>query len=738
LSRRAAARAALLALAGGALFLAAWRGGLPAFAHDWQISPEWGQYREACASLGNVVARDNFGGPNAYLYTYPFALACRLAVLPFSSAAWLGIELFALGALNATGAAALLRALGVRSALAAGLGAILFVASPLFVNELAAGHLLYCWGTAGLAWGCAFSLRLAERGTLADLCRAAAAWAVALLTIQFTLVLVPLVALLLVRGPRRLGVAALLGLIVLLELPTAAVVAFADPAAFLHADRVTVHWQLNLSTSVPNALSGFGYFAGYAERAYGALAPPFVWLRIALLVAGAAIALRVRDAGRLTAFAAAGAGALLVAGLEGPLDAPLEFVFRTLPQAAVFRELYHFSVLPALGVCLAGATLAELPRIGKTAAAACAVLAVGAAAPFLTGSVLGGAPRLGERDIAGWRAVVAAVDPSLASGAVLYVPNLQPLGPSPAESGVDPESFAIAGHPALYQFQPDPDVAWAYARYRAGDLVTLAHADVVAAVVRPQWHSFRYQKAETALLPLAALCTSGPSGAPRAPRIEPFPAAAAGWRAAVPPADYLGLPESSVVDDDPRHDWVDGTRWSGCFPALAELPTETRFTLSRRALLLDPPPGRHDFLAWAPQGAYLDDGARRRRLAPAPHFSIVHSGGALRISSGGGPVAVTGWIARGEDPFWWRSSAGCGRYAMLARRVDPYSRLDGELATPQGSFPLAAEVPGCGAPAPRPTLLAYGVGALQAASEGSFVILVVLGSALRATRTPRS
>jgi hypothetical protein len=728
LSWGAAARA-FLPLIGGALFLAAWRGGLPVFAHDWQISPDWAQYRDACAALGNVAARDNFGGPNPYLYVFPLALACRLAALPLPSATWLGLELFALGAINAAGAAALLRALGVRSALGIQLGALCFVASPLFVNELTAGHLLYCYGSAGLAWACAFTLDVADRGTVADICRAAAAWALALVTIQFTFVLLPLGAALLVVGRRRRAVVALLGLVVLLELPTTVVFAFADAAAFLHADRVTVHWQQSLSTSVPNALSGFGYFAGYAERAYGALAAPLLWVRLALVAAGAVVALALRAGRRFWALAAGVAGALMVAGLDGPLEEPLEVVFRTLPQAAVIRELYHFSVLPALAVALSVAMLVDLRRARPAFAACAAVLLAVSAAPFLTGAALREVPRLDEGHIAAWRSAASAIRSLDVPGSVLYVPSLQPLGPSLAESGVDPDAFRIGAHAALAQFQPDPAVAWVYARYRQGDVDTLARAGVAAAVVRPEWRSFHYEKVETALAPLASLCTREPHAFPGAPRVEAFPRRMHAWRSAAPPAEYLGLPAPSLDDNDPRHGWVDGTRWSGCFPALAELPTDTRLTLSGRALLLRPPPGRYVFLAWAPRGALLG-GSRLRSIAPSPHFAAVRSDGPVQISGHGGPLAVTGWIADGEEPYWWRSAGDCGRYAILPARVSRYVKLQGALAAPDGTLPLAAEAPGCGAPQIEATPLARSVAALQGLSEGLFLVLVALGAAL--------
>lgn len=437
--------------------------GIPTLRHDWN----WPIDRTAIPSFVHESIDGwvsiGLGQPNPHPTTY-------LIALPIAAAMWLFGPLAALAFLTAIVGYVCMRSIGEVSARwnntgPAALGIGLFALfNPWVYNEVVAGHLVMLLAYGGLI------------GLLSEMMRARGAssvrlalW-VALIQAQLQFFIVAMLALVAFAFVTRKWMPPALG--VIFGMPSV-IGLFAERGALLRIP-YEVEWQTNQSVAPLALLSLGGYFPGYADR-LGIAAAVCVWTILALAIAGAVVARRLRAAS--WAIGATVVVYVAILGVHGPLAVPYEWIVRNVRESGVFRELYDLAgVFAALIALLACAVTARFRATSYVALAAGIVLPV----TWLVRP---------PSDL--WIGSSSYPHPAVSAPPftrVAFLPAFQPLGlRAGGGDGADPDAYVYPDRVApLNEYFPSYPVDMALARYeQSGDAQSLRALGVAEIVPRP-------------------------------------------------------------------------------------------------------------------------------------------------------------------------------------------------------------------------------------------------------------
>ncbi|GAC1542276.1 MAG: hypothetical protein NVS3B16_07020 [Vulcanimicrobiaceae bacterium] len=658
------------------------RTGIPSLHHDWSWPADAAQARAQARSAVSPVIPDNFGSLNFYQFNAPFWALVAGGETFFGGA--VALRLLLVIVLGGGGIAVFhfLRSAFDAGPIAAAAGAVLYITNAAVANRLGAGHLTYLVAYMMFPLIVWQFVRIA-RG------RSAPAWIALIAIVPLAIVhpqflVFPAIAAFIivpfVSANRRapLLLAALLPLI--LSPFTLAVALTGSPATDLSFERTTLHWQFANSAPLREALElsngphGYDQLAPEALRDLRALAMGTLWL---LALVGAVRFARVRPFFFVAAF-----GLAMQWGLRGPLSAPLGFFYTHYIAASLFRELYHFAVFSALGLCICA--ISAFPRAGAFAF----VLALFQAAPQYSGAYFGGIAFETDRDIAAVSKIVSADG---RPGYVAFVPMLQPVGPDPAHAGDDPQAFQFPGHATLHEFMPQAPLVQIDLALRADPgnaAAILASYGVRYVVVRPNWQSYYESSQEPELL---ALLKSHPA--------IPQQIAAIGrhlhvvwrgdhtWLARIdePAAFVHGPPLSPLrrhpteafvrrtpIVTNPMDGWADSLRWFWWSPRNTDTVNPGLITASETPLALETNDDRATVYAWT---------TGRASIVSAAGTAAVR-GDVAAYRTGRGLVTVL--PARGAVTGF----AGVGAAASEAPRV----ARDGRCTSIAGAAPVVVAV----------------------------------------------
>lgn len=551
--------------------------GLPAFNHDWSWPPDAIAARALFLNSVGLFSDNNFGSLNYYAGSAAGNAVIAACVLVFGSL--LGLKILVLVLVGCAGVStyALARAIGAARLAAVACG-IVYCASPVVGNELAAGHVAYLFGYSLLPLIALCALDIARGGRALPVLALLAAVPLSIAQPQFGPfdAIVVLAFIVFATSRRSAALVVLVALFALLASPLQVSLAlFGHALSGLSFDKTTLHWEAANSTSFWPTFLGAGYPSGY-DRAAGSVLLTLGSAGGAALWAAALWALRETRA----AIAFVGLSilaALVCAGINGPLAGAIAYAFVHVPQSALFRELYHFSVLVVLGLVIALACTRS-----RFLAVPLAIAAVLYAAPQLSGAFW--------HDVSGYdaseiRQIDEVVASDTAQGSVLYWPLLQPLGPPSMRGGADPDAFAIGPHASIAEFLPMQPVS------QLGFLICDRHRAVRPlleqfgiryVVVRPHWGSLYFQKIEPMLRMFAVSAPAPGCGTKRLiaalPAIwrgtthvllkvpEPKPFVSSRFSDPVyrlPVAQAFAASSESV---NPHRTFVDGVRWQWRLP----------------------------------------------------------------------------------------------------------------------------------------------------------------------------
>lgn len=645
--------------------------GLPAFNHDWSWPPDIVQ---AASTLHQALAPysdSNFGALNYYMASAPLwaidvALSSVFGIIT-------GLKVLLTLAVLGSGLAAYFMAceLGATRPTSWAI-AVLYAASPVIANELAAGHAGYILGYAclpAIAWA---GLRIAAGEVLLPALALGALLPLSIIQPQFAFFNGALLfgIALLARSARMRWVLAAATSYAFLCAPFAIGAAlFAHPLQALSFDRALLHWEAANSAPLRQAFLGAGYPPGYDALA----APQLIWLRTvcgAVLWCAVVASAITNRRGALAVTACTVLAALLCAGANGPLWNVLAQLFVNVPQAALFRELYHFSALVVFGIAVALALL-RTPYIAVLPFAV-----AGFAAAQLTGGFWGAVHWYGNEEIA---TVSQIVSREPGNGFVLFVPMLQPLGPSAAVAGSDPDAFPMGTHASLNEFvpmQPLSQLDTLLAK-SSNPARVLRDFGVRFVVIRRTWSSQYFARLEPGLVQVVG---SSPPRQAAAPRLER--ALRIVWRGShidlaavdVPKPIVNGTPagpfrrlaglspiEPDPATADPARGWTDATRWQWWDPAFSGPVNPGVFALGGVPLPLAARSGAMLVLN-APAGGSLETAHGRITVSRTQGFTAIALPPTARSFVPAGPAIVAGYAAAPPLP---RPKDGCGYVQMM-------------------------------------------------------------------------
>lgn len=725
---------------------------MAAFQHDWTIPSTMIGFRSAAYETFGVWLSGGLGMPNVYGFAYPL------------SAAWLTLSgfvgpeeivVFTLFAALSIGAMAIVIALRARepriSEFSCAVGGLFFVANPYVVNELGAGHIAELVGYAAYAWVIAI---IASESTIPMF--VAASWLAIFTTIAATQPqygTFSLLAIVLAALTSALRVSTALIAITLALLCEAGVITTMIVSRGMNAlavDRVTLHWEEAQSRSLVEAFAGFGYAPHYAEHLYGSWNfPTCVAFGGIALCAFVTLFLRMI---RGEAFARmlvimSFVGVFFAAGLFGPFAFVLTFTFLHVDSFAFFRELYHFEALVMLTTSIGIALLiGSLRSRGLSFCALPALL-------ILTFPVLAGRaaviPRLPHAHQEAMRHAALRIAATSGTGRVLYIPLRNPMGEVlSTQFGTDPDAFPIGSHGAIAEFQPNPlgeHIAWLLSN--DGDvhvrLPILAAYGVQFIVDRSNWTSRRFTDTfEPLLQPLAKDCQhrrSNFTGFRPLMRenglvlyLNPFYHGTDSPIATMP-ARFAALPAPSLRSDDPRADWVDGSRWAGCFPELGALPTRTLFTIGKRTLVLDTGDTMHTLWIWAPNGARINDEQTQQQVVAARFIPVALLVKRRVTIYTQGPTAVAGISDEAAVDTWARTQTPTHSTILWARpeitRPLPLQADEVLTLSHAGDFPTVFHSGTIHPPTLSETFIRRGVRLASLSAFGAFAGLITFNIA---------
>ncbi|HVS45397.1 MAG TPA: hypothetical protein VMS32_01905 [Verrucomicrobiae bacterium] len=632
--------------------------GIPAFNHDWSWPPDriqaWSQFRDAISPF----TANNFGQLNFYIGSAPSALVAALAVQMFG--AQLGVKILSslllFGALLA--AFALAKRLGATPVVGVSC-ALVYAASPVVANEMAAGHLGYLFGYAALPIITLSGLQLAmgSRRTLAVLAL--------IVVVPFSIAqpqfiafdaLVILVLVPWARTGRDRLVLVLTALAILCASPYEIVlVLFSHPLTALSADRANLHWEAANSSALWKAYIGSAYVRPYDAGVPAALLAGRAAAGVLLWLIAIVNVVRTR---RWTTFLALTVlAAWLNAGANGPLWSVMSFAFAHVPQLAIFRELYHFSGLIMLGLL----TLCALSRL-RPITWVLPLAAILFALPQLTGDYWQLVSTYDNAEIA---TVARIVNADRGTGLVMFWPLLQPLGESAALAGADPDAFAIGSHPSLSEFvpvQPLSQLGALMCDSKRDPGRILAQFGVRYVIVRTTWRSFYDQRMEPGLRDLVAgrdpqNCADDRvlrglqvvwRGESHALALVSVPTPRVGGTLFADPVWRLPIERAFDPSDltaDPRRGWVDGNRWQWWDPTFYGPVNPGIFSMGHVAYELPIHSGGMQMFANAPEGLLFAGSSVRYAVRGARGFRAIRIPDGASVVTALGPTMLAGLAA---------------------------------------------------------------------------------------------
>ena len=443
-------------------------------------------------------------GPNAFVAIVPIHILLSAAALVATPKIVLVVFLVATGAAAFVGAARLASAaLPIQGAWAP-FGGLLYLGSPVFFNKLVAGHYFYLGAYALLPWGLYYLIHDSDFVWWRSGLRSGVVLALAGMQVQF-LVFGPLLALGagLVYG--RLRSAALAACVVLVTALGQLTNFIAVNAPVTLSSLVTIpHWIMNNSSSLQEALRGIGYFPHYYEAVASGFQLQALWTIPLLAVIGA---VGSKDRLRALCWLVLGLfGVVVMSGAKGPLALPIAAAFHWAP-VSIFRELYHFGVIPALAFAVLGVAALNRAQESRWFYAVptflLAALAFVGCAPLFAHAY---AAELPQYDFSATvRAVLDHVSPG--GGRLLWLPAQQPIQVSGAVGGVDPMTWPDNRIQTLSEPLPSGTLAYAVAELQIDDRAAadaLANVGVGYVAVRPRFASGAYDLLEPALRPLVS------------------------------------------------------------------------------------------------------------------------------------------------------------------------------------------------------------------------------------------
>ncbi len=455
----------MIAVAAAIVFAAFVAGkGIPTLRHDWA----WPVGRSAIPSFLHESIDGwvsiGLGQPNPHPTPY-------LIALPISAAMWLFGPLSALALVAAIIGYVCMRSVAAVSsrwndALPGTLGIGLFALfNPWVYNEVVAGHLVMLLAYGGIIG----MLSEMARGRSASPVRLAL-W-IALIEAQLQFFILAMAALVAFAFATRKWLPPILGAIVAMP---SVIGLLAERGALLRIP-YEVEWQTNQSVAPLALLSLGGYFPGYADR-LGAAAAVCVWIVLALAIAGAVAARRLRAAS--WALGATVIVYVVVLGVHGPLGVPYEWIVRNVRESGVFRELYDLAgVFAALIALLSCAATARFRALGYVALAAGIVLPI---------------TWLLHPPSELWIASNTYPHPLVSAPPftrVALLPAFQPLGLRVGGgAGADPDAYVYPGPvAALNEYFPSYPVDMALAQYEQSSDTQPLRALGVAEIVSRPW-----------------------------------------------------------------------------------------------------------------------------------------------------------------------------------------------------------------------------------------------------------
>jgi hypothetical protein len=536
-AQRAAVTVATGAVLATLLLLPALRAGVPAYIQDWTWPPDAAGLHAQLLQGWEPWLDDGLGRPNPFPTAIPYFVALAWATPLLSPR----VELALLLLVTFAGAFAA-ATLYARRTFGLGWGAYacgaLYVAGPLVLTKLIAGHLSYLQAYAAFPL---FALALREGATSRRWCAAGAlAAGVTGLQAQFLGFDVAYALIALAFGaaaPRAVLGVGLLSVPLMLPTLLGPTLNAHGGEGILAQQRAVIAWERVQSSGLWEAVTGLGYFTRYVPR----LDPTRLVMLLAvapLLALRGAIAERASPAARTLVMLAV-CGWLVVIGFNGPLAPLLDALFTNVTAASLYRELFDVTVLLWFPIAVLAA--AGLERLPPLVAAACAAVAAVALVPLWVGYGVYFAPPPSTAALAQVSALVAG-DPS-PPGRVVWWPALQPIAPAGrGEGGTDPLARTPLGPDMpLYEYQP---------LGRNGDAVSLAAGgDWRAAAPQFAWLGVRYVVVRDGLVSLASgrpvTVVSPDAALPRVGSSGPFTV----YR--VPNARALITAEPAVLDDAP-------------------------------------------------------------------------------------------------------------------------------------------------------------------------------------------
>jgi hypothetical protein len=333
---------------------------------DWSIPPFEGQLLTWAKGEFYAWNENGLGGPS--YYPNDWIILCLYAIANF----WIRsdflskLTLVAVVACATFGVYGLLRSSFRVHAFAAITGAVFYGVSPVIYNKIVSGQLAYLWGYALLpVWYRTYREAIARRSLRLMI---ASAFPAALMSCQLQFIPIAAIVAILdliieITPASAWAFLTSFGGIFVAQLGT--IVALIDEGQSLSSEQYTpgLDWVQNNSASWPQALSLSGYVTHYFEIAWGwpdrSSLP--MWTAAAVLILllfFAAIAVRNERRGRF-AIALYLIGAFLAAGINAPSFGAIGFLYAHVRALEAFREVYHWSVLAALGAALLLALLVE-------------------------------------------------------------------------------------------------------------------------------------------------------------------------------------------------------------------------------------------------------------------------------------------------------------------------------------------------------------------------------------------
>ncbi len=558
--------------------------GVPAFLHDWVWPANRGQ--SLSFAFQGFWAWDPSGVGSAMFYPFPWMPNLIEGMAAWIAGPKLGLALATASyvALASAGMLLLARRCG-GSMVPAVVAAVAYSASPVTFNEFHAGHMFFLFSMGLLPWVAAAAFDDSASGAL--VCGALLGLGSA--QQQFLIFDLAIVIAMQLRWSRRFA-----GWITIVLIASAIVTMpqwtglMASSGDSLAAYRPFLHWELAQSALPLEAARTMGYMARYADHLLSAPVQALLWLTPALALIGV---LRTRNAMAVRSFFIALLGISFASGLNGPLQAPLSWMFSHVYAFAFFRELYDFSVLVIFGLTFA----LGMQRLPKNAASRAVAVALGGLVLIpplaVANTLMVGVPTYSGRAELSSKAMYYRYLPIPGDFPVRkadeagggFSPFTLPLGIHPsaaAASATYPTSFAARLAPTT-----NPRRSVSLPRFGIGELLSTPFHSAFAETVEP---SLRHA-APRILEPFVAFHAAAPRLAILEYSSGPgtLEAEYAGAKSLLPADSYPRLSVFASVLD-PSHGWARLALWP-TFDAWVYAEPLNVFTLRSNAMVSAPP-----------------------------------------------------------------------------------------------------------------------------------------------------